>query len=99
MLTNANQIVRKTNTNYTQCILRRRLRPVKPQNRVENLKHVDPGKFEADPSLPEKEREPQLIENQVRQHTNEENMQLPKTAPDVQSVSFNSNIQTDNFVF
>ena len=45
----------------------------------------------------QKEREPQLFDNQVRHHINEDNMQLPITTPDVQSVSFNSNIQTANF--
>ena len=84
-------------TNYTQCIHRMRLRPVKPQYRVEDLEHVDLGNFEADPTIPEEERESQLFDNQVRHHINEDNMQLPITTPDVQSVSFNSNIQTANF--
>ena len=97
LLTIANYIVRKTNTNYTQCIHRMRLRPVKPQCQVEDLEHVDPENFEADPTIPEEEREPQLFDNQVRHHINEDNMQLPITTPDVQSVSFNSNIQTANF--
>ena len=74
-----------------------RLRPVKPQYQVEDLEHVDPENFEADPTIPEEEREPQLFDNQVRHHINEDNMQLPITTPDVQSVSFNSNIQTANF--
>ena len=56
VLTNANYIVRKTNTNYTQCIHRMRLRPVKPQYQVEDLEYVDPENFEADPTIPEGER-------------------------------------------
>ena len=74
-----------------------RLRPVKPQYQVEDLEHVVPENFEADRTIPEGESEPQLFDNQVRHHINEDNMQLPITTPDVQSVSFNSNIQTANF--
>ena len=58
-----------------------------PQYRVEDLEHIDPGNFEADPTIPEEEREPQLFDNQVRHHINEDNLQLPITTPDVQSVS------------
>ena len=50
-----------------------RLRPVKPQYRVEDLKHVDPGNFEADPIIPEKERttavrQPSQTPHYRRQH-------------------------------
>ena len=69
---------------------------MKSQYRVEHLEHVDPGNFEADPTIPE-EKEPQLFENHVRHYINEDNMQLPITTPDVQSVSFNSKNQTANF--
>ena len=97
LLANASYIVRKTNSNYTQCIHRTRLRPMKSQYRVDDLEHVNPRNFEADPALPEEERGPQLFENQVMHHINEDNMQLPIPTPDVQSVSFFSNIQTANF--
>ena len=43
------------------------------------------------------EREPQLFENQVRHHINEDNMELPTTTAAVQSVSYYSNIQTAIF--
>ena len=74
-----------------------RPRPAKPQRQVDDLEHVDPKHFEAYPCKTEEEREPQLFDNQVRHKINEDNMQLPTTTPGVQSVSFNSNIQTADF--
>ena len=73
-----------TNTNYTHCIHRMRLRPVKPQCQVEDLELVDPWNFEPDPTISEEEKEPQLSYSKVRHHINEDNMQLPIRTPDVQ---------------
>ena len=87
-LTNANYIVRKINTNYTQCVHRMRLRPIKPQYEIQDLESIDPRNFEADPSIPEEEREPQFFDNQIEKHINQEAMTLPEQCqkPD-QSVS------------
>ena len=97
ILTNANYIVRKTNTQFTQCVHRMRLRPIKPQHEVEDLDSINPNDFEADPSVPEHEREPQLFDNQVRQHIQQQDMNLPRTVPEYREVTFNDNIQTGTF--
>ena len=64
-----------------------RLRPIKPQYEFEDLKRIDISGFETEPTIPEEEREPQLIDNQVQMH-------IPRTIPDTRTVAFNSNIQT-----
>ena len=97
ILTNANYIVRKTNTQFTQCVHRMRLRPIKPQHEIEDLDSINPNEFEADPSVPEHEREPQLFDNQVRQHIQQQDMNLPRTVPEYREVTFNENIQTGTF--
>ena len=96
-LTNANYIVRKINTNYTQCVHRMRLRPIKPQYEIQDLESIDPRNFEADPSIPEEEREPQFFDNQIENHINQEAMTLPRTVPETRSISFNQNVQTASF--
>ena len=95
--TNANYIVRNVNTNYTQCVHRMRLRPIKPQHKIQDLESIDPRNFEADPSIPEEEREPQFFDNQIEKHVNQEAMTLPRTVPVTRSISFNQNVQTASF--
>ena len=97
VLTNANYIVRKVNTNFTQCVHRVRLRPIEPQYEFEDFKKVDPSEFDADPTIPEEEREPQLIDNQVHMHINQNGMVLHKTTLDTRAAAFNSNFQITNF--
>ena len=96
-LTNANYIVQKINTNCTQCVHRMRLRPIKPQYEIQDLESIDPRNFEADPSIPEEEREPQFFDNQIENHINQEAMTLPRTVPETRSISFNQNVQTASF--
>ena len=50
VLTYSNYIVRKVNTNYTQCVHRIRLKPIKPNEIPEDLEVVKPENFQPDPS-------------------------------------------------
>ena len=74
-----------------------RLRPIKPQHEIEDLESIDPRNFEADPTIPEEEREPQFFYNQNENHINQEAMTLPRTVPETRSISFNQNVQTASF--
>ena len=49
VLTNSNYIVRKVGTNYTRCVHRIRLRPIKPQYQVEDLPNINSSNFIPDP--------------------------------------------------
>ena len=96
-LTNANYILRKVNTNYTQCVHRMGLRPIKTQYEFNDLESIDPQNFEADPAIPVEEREPQFFDNQIEDHINQEAVTLPRTVPETRSISFNQNVQTASF--
>ena len=48
--TRSNYIYRKVGTNYTQWLHRIRLRPIQPQNRVEDLSNINRSNFQPDPS-------------------------------------------------
>ena len=50
VLTHSNYIIRKVGTNYTQCVHRIRLRPIKPQHQVEDIPVINPTNFTPDPS-------------------------------------------------
>ena len=73
-----------------------RLRPIEPQYECEDLKQIDPSEFEANPTIPEKEQEPQLIENQVHMHIIQNGMVLPRTNPGTRTVALNSYVETTN---
>ena len=60
VLTNNNYIVRKTNTNYTQCVHRIRLKPFTPHGEVEDLELVDRDNFLPDPQI--RESEPKMFD-------------------------------------
>ena len=49
-LTDSNYIIRKVNTNYTQCVHRIRLKPFKPIETPEDLEIINPAKFQPDAS-------------------------------------------------
>ena len=70
---------------------------IKPQYEIQDLESIDPRNFEADPSIPEEEREPQFFDNQIEKHINQEAMTLPRTVPETRSISFNQNVQTASF--
>ena len=63
VLTNMNFIVRKTETNFTQCVHRIRLRPIIPQFEVPDLAEIDPANFRPDPVLAKLLAEPALFDH------------------------------------
>ena len=95
-LTNTNNIGRKVNTNFTQRVHRKRLRPIEPQYEFEDLKRIDPSGYEAEPTIPEEQREPQLNDNQVNMHINQNDNVLPRTIPEQLSLTRMSKQQTSD---
>ena len=74
VLTDSNYIIRKVNTNYTQCVHRIRLKPIKPSEISEDLEVVNPVNVQPDPSRRQHiERElfdkhiPELINEQEKE--------------------------------
>ena len=65
VLTNSNYIVRKVGTNFTQCVHRIRLRPVKQPADLQDLEAIDPQQFVPDPSRRDDKREPELFDRHV----------------------------------
>ena len=65
VLTNSNYIIRRVGTNYTQCVHRIRLRPLKLENPPEDLENVNPENFEADPSRRTTRNEPELFDDYI----------------------------------
>ena len=63
--TNCNYLVRKIRTNYTQCVHRIRLRPVKKPEAVQDLEIVDPSKFVPDPLRKHGKSGPELFDDYV----------------------------------
>ena len=64
-MTNSNFIIRKTGTNYTQCVHRIRLRPIKPTEPPEDIQEIDPAKFGADPLRKTTRIEPELFDEYI----------------------------------
>ena len=65
VLTRSNYLIRKINTLHTQIIHRVRLKPIKPQFRISDLRNIDEKKFVEDPFVPEQIREPQLFDSSL----------------------------------
>ena len=65
ILTRSNYLIRKVNTNFTQIVHRVRLKPFKPQYKVEDIQLIDDKNFCEDPLIPEVLKEPQLFDCQV----------------------------------
>ena len=62
ILTRSNYLIRKVGTNHTQIVHRVRLKPIKPQYTVQDIK-VKEENFVADLLVPEILREPELFDN------------------------------------
>ena len=62
VLTISNYIVRKVGTNFTQCVHRIRLRPVKQPDNLQDLEAIDPQQLVPDPSRRDDKREPELFD-------------------------------------
>ena len=65
VFTRSNYLIRKVNTNFTQIVHRVRLKPFKPQYKVEDIKLIDDKSFCEDPLIPEVLKESQLFDCQV----------------------------------
>ena len=64
IVTNSN-CIRKTGTNYTQCVHRIKLRPIKLLEPPEDIHEIDPAEFEADPSRRTTRNEPELFDEYI----------------------------------
>ena len=71
-MTNSNYIIRKTGTNYTQCVHRIRLRPIKLTEPPEVIQEIDPEKFEADPLRRTTQNGPELFDEYIPNFLEEE---------------------------
>ena len=69
VLTRSNYLIRKLNTNNTQIVDRVRLKPIKPQYKIQDLRYIDEKLFTADPMIPEKLREPILFDHTLEELT------------------------------
>ena len=79
ILTNNNYIVRRTNTNFTHCVHRIRLRPIKPKFPVQDISNIDPQDFQQDPELRPHQLEPELFDNTLQQPDPEDyDMKVPE---------------------
>ena len=66
VLTNSNYIVRKVNSNHTQCVNRMRLRPISPKYEIIDLPNVDSKNFVPDPST-QRMSEPEITDSVLDQ--------------------------------
>ena len=76
VLTNANYIIRKVGTLFTQCVHRIRIRPITPQFPVDDLPDVSPEQFLPDPNLGKFRSEPSLFDQHI-DHTAHETAFVP----------------------
>ena len=67
VLTRSNYLIRRVNTNFTQIVHRVRLKPFKPQYKVEDIEVIDDKKYYEDPLIPDILKEPQLFDSQIEQ--------------------------------
>ena len=90
-LTDSNYIIRKVNTNYTQCVHRIRLKPIKPSETPEDLEVINPVNFQPDPSR-RQHMEPELFDKHIPELINEqekETKQATKEKQDTVRVTIN----------
>ena len=91
VLTDSNYIIRKVNTNYTQCVHRIRLKPIKPSETPEDLEVINPTNFQPDPSR-RQHMEPDLFDKHIPELINEQENELQqskKLKPDPVRMSIN----------
>ena len=75
VLTDSNYIIRKVNTNYTQCVHRIRLKPIQPSKTPEDLEIINPAKFQPDPSR-KQHMEPDLFDKHIPELINEQENEI-----------------------
>ena len=91
VLTDSNYIIRKVNTNYTQCVHRIRMKPIKPSEIPEDLEVIDPADFQPDPSR-RQHVEPDLFEIHIPELIREqekESIQSKTVKPEPVRVTIN----------
>ena len=69
VLTRSSYLIRKVNTNNTQIVHRVRLKPNKPQFKIQDLRDIDEKLFTADPMIPEALCEPNLFDHTLEELT------------------------------
>ena len=94
VLTNSNYIIRKVDTNYTQCVHRTRLRPVTPQIRVDDLTVINFEIFQRDPLMDHYRGEQTLFDESIPF-----SLEPPTTGVTTQNVTENKPPVTVNFRF
>ena len=78
VLTDSNYIIRKVNTNYTQCVHRIRLKPIKPSENPEDLEVVNSVNFQPDPSR-RQHMEPELFDKHIPELINEQEKEIKQS--------------------
>ena len=74
-LTDSNYIIRKVNTNYTQCVHRIRLKPIKPSETPEDLDVINPTNFQPDLSR-RQHMETDLFDKHILELINEQEKEI-----------------------
>ena len=69
VLTRSNYLIRRVNTNNTKIVHRVRLKPIKPQYKIQDLQNIDEKLFKADPMIAEALREPNLFDHALEELT------------------------------
>ena len=78
VLTDSNDLIRKVNTNYTQCAHRIRLKTIKPSETPEDLEVVNPVNFQPDPSK-RQHMEPELFDKHIPELINEQEKEIKQS--------------------
>ena len=76
--TDSNYINRKENTNYTQCVHRIRLKPIKPSDTSEDLEEINQANSSPDTSR-QKHKEPDLLDKHIPDLIKEQKESKAKT--------------------
>ena len=87
VLTNSNYIIRKVGTNYTQCVHRIRLRPITPQNQVDDLPQINSNNFIPD-LFTRHSAEPALFDSALPDLLNDKNFTPTDEINDAPTVLF-----------
>ena len=75
---NDSNYIRNVNTNYTQCVHRIRLKPIKTSETPEDLEVINPADFQPDPSR-RQHMEPDLFDKHIQELINEREKETERT--------------------
>ena len=78
VLTDSIYIIRKVNTNYTQCVHRIRLKPIKQSETPEDREVINPANFPPDPSR-RQHMEPDLFDKHIPELINEQDNEIQQS--------------------